>query len=104
MPFFSNNSSVNFVIKFILNFTEFKQNLWFKIRYLVLCGKSIVIYFLREKKFKRRAYIIFRNVQVEVDDDDEAIGDDGDDGYNPNEMKIKSGVSKLDQVLNFGVG
>ena len=41
----------------------------------------------------------FCNVQVEVDDDDEAIGDDGDDGYNPNEMKIKSGVSKLDQVL-----
>jgi hypothetical protein len=38
---------------------------------------------------------------VEVDDDDEAIGEDGDDGYNPNEMKIKSGVGKgvLDQVL-----
>lgn len=38
--------------------------------------------------------------EVEVDDDDEAIGDDGDDGYNPNEIKIKSGVAKgvLDQV------
>ncbi len=37
---------------------------------------------------------------MEVDDDDEAIGEDGDDGYNPNEMKIKSGVGKgvLDQV------
>ena len=39
--------------------------------------------------------------QVEVDDDDEAIGDDGDDGYNPNEMKIKSGIAKSvhDQVI-----
>jgi len=39
-------------------------------------------------------------VQVEVDDDDEAIGDDGDDGYNPNDIKMKSGVAKgvLDQV------
>ena len=39
-------------------------------------------------------------MQVEVDDDDEAIGDDGDDGYNPNDIKIKSGVAKgvLDQV------
>jgi len=38
--------------------------------------------------------------KVEVDDDDEAIGDDGDDGYNPNEMKIKAkGV--MDQVSKF---
>ena len=44
--------------------------------------------------------VIIAVVQVEVDDDDEAIGDDGDDGYNPNDIKIKSGVAKgvLDQV------
>jgi hypothetical protein len=38
--------------------------------------------------------------QAELDDDDEALGDDGDDGYSPSDMKIKSGVNKsvLDQV------
>ena len=35
--------------------------------------------------------------QVEVDDDDEVMNDDGDDGYSPN-LKLKAGTDGLDQV------
>ncbi len=37
------------------------------------------------------------SIQVEVDDDDEVMNDEGDDGYSPN-LKIKAGNDGLDQV------
>ena len=36
-------------------------------------------------------------MQVEVDDDDEEMGDDGDDGYTP-DIKLKGASDALDQV------
>lgn len=39
----------------------------------------------------------FLSSEVEVDDDDEVMGDDGDDGYSP-DIKIKSAGDVLDQV------
>ena len=48
--------------------------------------------------FKRKINIFFFSLsQVEVDDDDEVMGDDGDDGFAP-EIKLKSSNDVLDQV------